>query len=137
MISLIQSARTFGKDSPKYDAIKTTLLPTFRFNFLFEGKAANENITVPTGLIYLDADNTDTIPNSPYILAKWKSLSDTGFGILVKVNGLNLGNYSDTYNHLSELIGVTSDTDVRKATQQNIQSYDPNLYYNPDAFVYQ
>lgn len=42
------------------------------------------------------SDNTGAVPDSPYILAKWKSLSNTGFGILVKVNGLNLGNYSDT-----------------------------------------
>lgn len=135
-LPLIQSARAFGKGNPKYDKIKTTLLPTFRFNFLFDDSAANENITDPTGLIYLDADNIDTIPDSPYILAKWKSLSDTGFGILVKVDGLNLANYSDTYNQLSELIGVTSDTGARKATQQTIQSYDPDLYYNPDALVY-
>lgn len=35
------------------------------------------------------------------------------------------------------MIGVTSDTGARKATQQNIQSYDPNLYYNPNALVYE
>ncbi|MGQ2985360.1 BT4734/BF3469 family protein [Flavobacterium sp.] len=136
-LSLIQSARAFGKGNPKYDTIKTTLLPTFRFNFLFDGSAANDRITAPTGLIYLDADNVDTIPDSPYILARWKSLSDTGFAILIKVTGLTLDSYKDTYNHLSELIGITSDAGARKATQQTIQSYDPNLYYNPDALVYE
>jgi hypothetical protein len=135
-LTLIQSARAFGKGNLKYDAIKTTLLPTFRFNFLFDGSAANDNITASTGLIYLDADDTDTIPDDPYIFAKWKSLSDTGFGILVKVNGLTLGNYKDTYNHLSEMIGIASDKGARKATQQTIQSYDPNLYYNPNALTY-
>lgn len=136
-LKLIQSARAFGKGNPKYDAIKTTLLPTFRFNFLFKDSASNENITVPTGLIYLDADNIHEIPDSPYVLAKWKSLSDTGYGILVKVNGLTLDNYKDTYDHLSELIGVDSDAGARKAIQQTIQSYDPNLYYNADASVYE
>lgn len=136
-LTLIQCARALGKGNPKYDAIKITLLPTFRFNFLFNGSAANDNIISPTGLIYLDTDDTDSIPDSPYILAKWKSISDTGFGILVKVNGLSLDNYKHTYNHLSELIGITSDAGARKATQQTIQSYDPNLYYNPDALVYE
>lgn len=135
-LPLIQAARAVGKTNPLYNTIKTTSLPTFRFNFLFDGSAANRNITSPTGLIYLDADNTDTIPDSPFILAKWKSLSNTGFGILVKVNGLTLDNYKDTYNHLSHLIGIDSDAGARKATQQTIQSYDPNLYYNPDAEVY-
>ena len=135
-LPLIQAARAVDKANPLYNTIKTTSLPTFRFNFLFDGSAANKNITVPTGLIYLDADNTDTIPDSPFVLAKWKSLSNTGYGILVKVSGLTRNNYKDTYNHLSQLIGIDSDAGARKATQQTIQSYDPHLYHNPDAEVY-
>ncbi|WP_417357609.1 hypothetical protein [Flavobacterium sp.] len=68
-LPLIQSARLVGKSSPLYDSIKTSSLPTFRFNFLFDESAANNNITEPTGLIYLDCDNTDTVPDSPYIHA--------------------------------------------------------------------
>lgn len=135
-LTLIQSARAFGKGSPKYDTIKTTLLPTFRFNFLFNESASNSNITEPTGLIYLDADDLDEIPDNPYILAKWKSLSNTGFGILVKVDNLTLDNYKDTYDQLSALLGISTDAGARKATQQTIQSYDPNLYHNPDSLVF-
>ena len=135
-LPLIQSARLVGKSSHLYDTIKTSSLPTFRFNFLFDESAANNNITEPTGLIYLDCDNTDTVPDSPYILAKWKSLSNIGFGILIKVNGLTLENYTDTYNHLSELTGIFSDSGARKATQQTVLSHDPNLYYNPDSLLY-
>src|SRR5690606_35572181 len=107
-----------------------------RFNFLFDESAANNNITEPTGLIYLDCDHTDTVPDSSYIHAKWKSLSNTGFGILVKVNGLTLENYTDTYNNLSKLIEIVSDSGARKATQQTVLSYDPNLYYNPDSLLF-
>ena len=135
-LSLIQFARTLKKGSHEYDTFKKNMLPTFRFNFLLEDSAANINITAPTGLIYLDADDISDIPDSPYVLAKWKSLSATGFGILVKVNALTLDNYKDTYNHLSQLIGIASDAGARKATQQTILSYDPNLYYNIDALVY-
>lgn len=135
-LTLIRSAREFGKGNPKYDAIKTTLLPTYRFNFLFDGSASNDNITTATGLIYLDADKLYEIPDNPYILASWKSLSDTGFGILAKVNNMTQANYKDVYNQLSELIGITSDAGARKATQQTILSYDPNLYYNPDSLVF-
>lgn len=135
-LTLIQSARALGKGNPKYDAIKTTLLPTFRFNFLFSESARNSNITEPTGIIYIDADEVHSIPESPYIFASWKSLSNTGFGILVKVDNLTKDNYADVYNQLSELIGVTSDAGARKATQQTIQSYDPDLYHNPDSLVF-
>lgn len=133
---LIQSARALGKGHPKYDTIKTTLLPTYRFNFLFDGSASNDNITTATGLIYLDADNLDEIPDNPYILASWKSLSDTGFGILAKVDNLTKSNHGDVYDQLSELIGITSDAGARKATQQTILSHDPNLYYNPNSLVF-
>lgn len=135
-LPLIKSTRLVGKSNPLYNTIKTTLLPTFRFNFLFNESAANNNLTEPTGLIYLDVDNIDNIPDSPYILAKWKSLSNTGYSILIKVNGLTQENYIDAYNHLSELIGIRSDRGARKATQQTVLSYDPNLYYNPDSLLY-
>jgi len=135
-LPFIKTARSLGKSSLKYNTIKTELLTTFRFNFLFQGSASNANITAATGLIYLDADNIEAIPESPYVLAKWKSLSATGFGILVKVSGLTLNNYKDTFDHLSQLTGIESDAGARKATQQTILSYDPNLYYNADALVY-
>lgn len=135
-LPLVQYARTLEKGTVEYDDFRRRNFPTFRFNFLFKHSASNRNITTPTGLIYIDSDKVDTIPESPYILASWKSLSNKGFGILVKVDNLTLSNYADTYNQLSELIGVTSDTGARKATQQTIQSYDPDLYHNPDSLVF-
>ena len=132
----IIEARALGKGGPTYNEIKKTKLPTFRFNFLFKGKACNENITVPTGLIYLDVDDALTIPESNYVFAKWKSLSNTGCGILAKVDNLTPTNYSEVYNQLSQLIGVSTDTRARKATQQTVLSFDPNLYCNTDSLVY-
>ncbi len=43
-LQLIKTAREYGKGNSQYDNIKTKLLPTFRFNFLFKGKANNQNI---------------------------------------------------------------------------------------------
>ncbi|WP_116786858.1 BT4734/BF3469 family protein [Flavobacterium psychrotrophum] len=133
---LIEAARLLGKENQVYTTIKTEQLPTFRFNFLFKDSAANSNIISPTGLIYLDCDDVEEIPDSPYILASWKSISNTGFGLLVRVDGLTLDNYKETYNELSKLIGIDSDAGARKATQQTIQSFDPELNHNPDALVY-
>lgn len=135
-LPLIAFARTLAKGSKEYEKFKKTMLPTFRFNFLFKESASNNNITEQTGLIYLDVDNLDEIPYNPYVLAKWKSLSDTGFGILVKVDNLTLNNYKETYDQLSALLGVKTDANARKATQQTIQSYDANLYHNPDSLVF-
>lgn len=135
-LSVIQEARASGKGSTQYDSIKTLLLPTFRFNFLFNGSACNKNITGPTGLIYIDVDNCTTIPESEYVYAKWKSLSNTGLGVVVKVDNLTKTNYKEVYNQVSELIGVSADSGARKATQQTVLSYDADLFHNSDSSVY-
>jgi hypothetical protein len=132
----ILEARALGKGNRKYDNIKQNKLPTFRFNFLFKARALNKNITVPTGLIYLDVDGTLAIPESNYVFAKWKSLSNTGYGVLAKVDNLTQVNYREVYNELSELIGVSADNGARSATQQTVLSFDPDLYCNTESLVY-
>lgn len=130
VIKHIEHARTFEKGSKDYDEVKRLLIPTFRFNFLFKDRSSNKNITEPTGLIYIDVDQVDTIPVSDFIFAKWKSLSLTGYCVLVKVDNLSIDNFSDSYNAVSKLLNVDSDKCARKATQQTIQSYDPDIYIN-------
>lgn len=135
-LQIINTARLYGKGSALYDNLKTNTLPTFRFNFHFNGSASNQNITSPTGLIYLDVDGTDYIPQSDYIFASWKSLSNIGYGILVKVDNLTITNYSYVYNQLSGILEIGSDAGARKATQQTVLSYDENLYHNPNSIVF-
>lgn len=135
-LQLIEKARKIGKGNDGYDDIKTYKLPTCRFNFQYKDYAVDDNIVAPTGLIYLDADDTDVIPDSNYVFAKWKSLSNTGFAVLVKVENLTKSNHENVYNELSEIIGIKSDAGARKANQQNVLSYDTNLYHNPDSLTY-
>jgi len=135
-LPLIQSARTYDKSSVEYRKIKDSKLPTFRFNFKFNSYASNKNIISSSGLIYIDVDNINDIPNSDFIYAKWKSLSTKGFGVIVKVDNLNLYNFSNTYNEIGKQLNVIPDPNARKATQQTVLSYDPNLYFNPNSTTY-
>ncbi|MBZ0328265.1 MAG: hypothetical protein K8F54_11710 [Altibacter sp.] len=132
----IKYARSFNKGSEDYNSIKANLIPTFRFNFLFDRKASNKNITEPTGLIFIDVDNTDTILDNDFIFAKWKSISLKGYSILVKVDNLTVNNFNDTYDNISSLLKINSDIGARKPTQQTVQSYDPDIYINYDAKTY-
>ncbi|TXD53653.1 hypothetical protein [Polaribacter sp. IC063] len=129
-IKHIEHARTFEKGSKDYDEVRKLLIPTFRFNFLFNDRVSNKNIIAPTGLIYIDVDQVDEIPASDFIFAKWKSLSLTGYCVLVKVDNLSINNFSDSYIKISTLLNIYSDKCARKATQQTIQSYDPDIYIN-------
>ena len=133
----IKNAREFGKGHDQYDKIKTTVLPTYRFNFHMEGTAKNLNVTDATGLIYIDVDDNIEIPHSDFIYAKWRSLSNTGYGILVKVDNLTLDNFKDVYDSLGMTLGIKVDDGARKAIQQNVLSYDPSLYCNCNSRVYE
>jgi hypothetical protein len=136
-LSLIKMAREYGKGSPQYDLIKTNNLPTFRYNFLFNERATNKNIISSTGLIYIDIDENIIIPSdNEYIYAYWKSLSNIGYGLLVKVDNLTVVNFKYVYNEISELLGIESDKSACKATQQTVVSYDPHLYYNSVSAIY-
>jgi hypothetical protein len=133
---LIKAAREYDKSSDDYKLIKTELLPTFRFNFTFKNSASNKNIMGSTNLMYLDVDNVEHIPDNGMIYAKWKSLSKTGYGILVKTHNVNLDNFNASYKHLGRWLGVDLDENAGKATQQTILSYDPELYFNPNSITY-
>jgi hypothetical protein len=133
----IKKARDYGKGHPEYDEIKMKKLPTHRFNFLYEDYAKDENVIRSTGLIYIDVDDNIEIPHSEYIYAKWRSLSNTGYGILVKTDNLTLENFKDVYASLGVILGVKVDDGARKAIQQNVLSYDPSLYCNTDSRVYE
>ena len=137
-LNTILDLRKLGKSSSLYADIKISKLPTFRFNFKFNGKASNANIIEPTGLIYLDVDgDTQIDTTNPYIFASWKSLSETGLGILVKVDGLTKDTFKDNYIAISDLLGLKVDINACKATQQTVLSFDNNLYENKNSITFQ
>lgn len=135
-ISLINDARYFGRGDDTYKMYKEKFLPTFRFNFQFDKYATNKNITKPTGLIYIDADNIDEIPNSDMVYAKWKSLSETGYGVLVKTYNVDRNNFKQSYDEIGTILNVKPDDNARKATQQTVLSYDKDIYFNPNSITY-
>lgn len=120
----------------EYNRIKENL-PCFTLNFSFGGGRKKENIISPTGFIYIDLDGTTDINfDNPFIFASWKSLSNNGRGILVKVNGLKPDNFSDTYRLISEYLNIESDSGAKKSTQPNVHSWDEDIYINNDSSIW-
>lgn len=134
---LIEKARKYRNvDIDKYVKLKEKL-PCFTLNFSFNGRKNNNNIKLPTGLIYLDVDNnTDIDFTNPYLFATWLSPSNTGRGILVKVENLNLNNFKYTYLAIANKLNVDADIGAAKATQFTIHSYDKNIYFNENAMTW-
>lgn len=139
-INNILSARKADKGSEEYDALKISV-PVANHNFIFGRKRENKYLLRPTGLLYLDIDIPSFDINSlnkELIHAYWKSFGGNGFSIIVKVEGLTEDNFNDTYQYIVEKLGIEEvyDVNAKKANQANALSYDPNLYFNKDSYVF-
>lgn len=134
---LINVARNAGKGTELYNQIKEEMIPTARFNFNFNGKVSDKNIRCATGLIFIDVDDTIEIDlTNQLIFACWKSISNKGLSILVKVTGLTSSNFSNTYLEISNQLGLITDIGAKKATQQTVLSLDKDLYINQSSFTF-
>lgn len=122
----------------EYERIKKNKLPVYAHNFTFEKIRSNKNIIKSTGYIFLDVDieiNIDDL-KSPYVFARWKSLSNLGLGILIKVSGITKENFSYNYQLLGKEIEIEVDKNAKKATQINVLSFDDELYINENSKVW-
>lgn len=138
VLDLISKARLYyGRSKHLYDYHKLQL-PCFTLNFSFNHKKANVNIKAPTGFIYLDLDNeTDIDLTNELIFVSWKSISNNGRGILVKVNGLTIDNFKNTYLSIAKELNIEADKQAIKPTQSCFHSYDKDIYVNNNSVTYQ
>jgi len=138
VLDLIIKARTnYGKDKYLYDKIKEQL-PCFTLNFSFHNRKANANIKASTGFIYLDVDNkTDIDLANELIFVSWKSLSNNGRGVLVKVEGLTKNNFKNTYLSIAKELNIEADKNANKPSQYCIHSYDKDIYLNNDSITWE
>lgn len=134
----VELARSYGKGSEVYDSIKRTQIPCAILNFTHsKGYVRGNTVSKPTGYLYIDVDgNLDIDLSSEYISAYWKSLSGTGYSIVVAVKGLTKSNYKSATMEVSDLLDLPLDKGAISIDRVTCISYDPNAYYNPNAIVY-
>ncbi|WP_204345550.1 hypothetical protein [Psychroserpens algicola] len=135
---ILAAREIYKTNSEGYTSFKLTNLPCYSLNFTFNKIRSNDTIKRASGYIYIDIDdNVEIELGNPLIFASWLSLSGHGRGVLVKVDGLNKANFSNTYNDISSELNINSDKGARKTTQVNVLSYDPYLYLNnnSDTFI--
>ncbi len=139
-----------GKSKVKVEAIraeldeaKRTLLKKELPSFLFSGKfttRADKSLVQHSGFVILDFDHCEPtevkaeLAEKPYIFAAWTSPSGEGVKALVKIKDPSLHR-----GHLKALF-----KELPKADQINIntarvcfESWDPELYLNETAIVYE
>lgn len=122
------------------DEVKRSL-PCVTYNFLYDEYKKDDNLTVSTGLMYLDIDSNSfdikTIDKSK-VFAYYSSFGGSGYAILVRVNGVTKSNFRLTYEAIVSDLGLNKyiDTAAIKHSQFNVLSYDSELYINDNPFVY-
>ena len=96
------------------------------------------NINDVTGFMYIDADNISkeellSLEGGRFIKYLWLSLSETGIGGILEVEGLNKDNYKETYKYINETYFDNKlDESTCDITRINYLSKDINMYSNLD-----
>lgn len=139
-IAHILKAREHGKGTTQYDEIKKNRLPCVLINSSYQTKACDEYKIAPTGYMYIDIDNTadksaEEILHGDitHIAAYWRSLSQTGYSIVLKVSGLDESKLKQQYECVCAHLQIEYDAQAVSKNRLTILSYDPDAYYNPQA----
>lgn len=133
-VEKIKKLRTLEKGAGEFDKIKESQLPCVLWNFTTNGGRKTEDIIQSTGYIYFDIDNNlDFTFNPEYFTAHWRSVSNTGYGGIVKVSGVNQSNFKEAFKYIAELLSIPFDPKVNSINRVNILSFDPDLCYNVNA----
>ncbi|RLJ33821.1 VirE-like protein [Chryseobacterium sp. 7] len=139
-LDLVQYARTLERGSEEYAAIKISKLPAVTINFSFSnGYIIGKNVSTPTGYLYIDVDGMteqDLELNKAYVCAYWRSLSDTGLSLVVKVDGLTPDNFKTATEEIAKLLDIPYDKRAVSIDRLTVLSYDPNAYYNDNVEVF-
>ena len=121
-------------------------LPAFTISANFSGKRKKENAGTYSGLLHLDYDKLDNIQDvkskiisNPYTFSAFISPSGKGLKVLVKCDN-DLSTHKYAFNSLRDYydnyLGVESDRSVKDVLRLCFVSYDPNLYFNENAEVF-
>lgn len=125
-----------GKEDPSYVSIKNSLSCITFFN-VFNGSVRNDNIVNKTGFMYLDADHINNLDlsNFNFVVAYWKSLSNDGYGILIKCSNM-LEEPLENVKEISKVLGIKLDNNAVSKDRLNAIGYDEKIYYNSEYVDY-
>jgi hypothetical protein len=139
-LSTIVKARTYPKSSSSYNDLKKTL-PVSQLNGCFPERKIASCISL-TGYAYLDIDGCDMdsvrtiLKQSPYVYSFWRSVSNTGYGILVKYESNPDLDFNLMLSEIAQEIGIELDKNAKGLNRTNFLSSDPDLYINLNVRPY-
>ena len=139
-VQKLLAIRLFGKHAQEYIKYKEKRL-CVTHNFLFNGIKRNSNIISSTGLLYFDIDTESFEINSidkSKVFIFHKSFGGIGSSIIIRAKGITYFNFKESCKFIAKDLGIANYIDINaiKETQFTVLSYDPNLFYNNEAYEY-
>lgn len=138
-IILVEQSRTLDRKSKEYNDIKIHKLPAITINFNFiNNYITGKNVSQSTGYLYLDVDGMtekDLEINTTYVCAYWRSLSNTGITLVIKVEGLTPDNFKEATKEIADLLNIPYDSKAVSIDRLTVLSYDSNAYYNDNTEI--
>ncbi|QPQ50190.1 hypothetical protein H3Z85_11555 [Chryseobacterium indologenes] len=138
-IQYVENARNLERKSKEYNYIKINKLPAITINFNFSNNyISGKNVLNPTGYLYLDVDGMteqDFEINTTYICAYWRSLSNTGMTLVVKVDGLTLNNFKEATKKIARLLDIPYDEKAVSIDRLTVLPYDRHAYFNSSTEI--
>ena len=129
-VPLIKKARKIGKGTDKYSAMKKQS-PCVIINFNHDKEVNGSTIIKPTGYMYIDIDNRDFFPDDiTHVAAYWKSISNIGYSLVLKVKGLNQDYLKEQYKCVCKHLNLPYDDAAVSKDRLTFLSYDPDAFYN-------
>lgn len=139
-VELVEYARSLKKGSSEYQNTKKYKLPAITINFSFSnGYIIGKNVSKPTGYLYFDVDGMteqDLEINTAYVCAYWRSLSNKGLTLVVKVDELTPDNFKIVTQEIANTLDIPYDPQAVSIDRLTVLSYDPNAYYNDNVEVF-
>ncbi len=139
-VKLVRDARSLKRGCEEYQNIKKYKLPAITINFNFSnGYIIGKNVFKPTGYLYIDVDGMteqDFEINTTYVCAFWRSLSNAGLTLVVKVEGLAPENFKIATEEIARMLDIPFDENAVSIDRLTVLSYDPNAYYNDNVDVF-
>jgi len=139
-LKLVLDARSLERGCEEYQKIKKYKLPAIAINFQYSNNyIRGKNLSNPTGYLYIDVDNLteqDLEINTAYVCACWRSLSNKGLTLVVKVDGLTPDYFKIATQEIASALDIPYDPQAVSIDRLTVLSYDPNAYYNDNVEVF-
>lgn len=131
-IQKVLKLRSLERGSEEFNKIKASL-PCYSVAFNFRGYINKSNATTPTGYLYIDVDNVDTLNLEHSSIAFYcKSVSGKGYSIIVGVKGVTKDNIKQATIQVAQELDIQLDLRAISTDRLTVISYDINSEYNPN-----